>query len=220
MRSLQPQRRAHALARRFGREDAGHGGAAADRGIDRHRPAVQLDERAHQREAQAGAAVARAERVGLEPVEHLVADVGRDARALVGDHEHDRVLQPLRRQRHGAARRREADGVGEQIEQRLTHAPLVGDERADVGRGADRERNAGLLQAVLHAFGGGVHGLADVDVAEVERHRAGVDGGEVEDVVDDREQRVGRGGDVAQILVLLRRSAGRWSGRRGNARSR
>ena len=39
------------------RENAGHGGAAADRGIERHRAAVQLDEGAHQRQPQAGAAM-------------------------------------------------------------------------------------------------------------------------------------------------------------------
>ena len=60
-----------------------------------------------------------------------------------------------------------------------------------------------LHQPVLHAFGGGLHGAADVDRAEIERHRAGVDGGEVEDVVDDGEQRIGRGGDVAEIFALL-----------------
>ena len=95
-------------------------------------------------------------------------------------------------QRNGLARRRKADGVGQQIEQRLAHAALVGDEAADVGGGADFERDAGLHEAVLHALGGGVHGLADIDRAEIERHGAGVDGGEIEDVVDDREQRIGR----------------------------
>ena len=58
-------------------------------------------------------------------------------------------------------------------------------------------------QAVLHAFGGGFHGLADIDRAEIECHRAGVDGGEIEDVVDDGEQRIGRGLDVAEIFALL-----------------
>ena len=112
-------------------------------------------------------------------------------------------VQPLGGQRNGLAGRREADRVGEQIEQDLPHAPLVGDEAADVGRGADVEHDAALDQAVLHAFGGRVHGLADVDRAEIEPHRAGVDGGEIEDVVDDREQRVGRDGDVAEIFALL-----------------
>src|SRR5712692_6915747 len=43
------------------REDAGHGRAAADRGLQRHGTAVQLDEGAHQRKPEAGAAVAGAE---------------------------------------------------------------------------------------------------------------------------------------------------------------
>ena len=104
---------------------------------------------------------------------------------------------------NGLAGGREAHRIGEQIEQRLAHAPLVGDEAADVGRGADLEPDAVLDQAVLHPFGGRFHGPADVDGAEIERHGAGVDGGEVEDVVDDREQRVGRDRDVAEIFALL-----------------
>src|ERR1035437_3369488 len=65
-----------------GREHAGHRGALPERGVDRHRAAVQLDERAHQREPEAGAAVLRAHRVGLEPVEHLVLRLRRNAGAV------------------------------------------------------------------------------------------------------------------------------------------
>ena len=50
-------------------------------------------------------------------------------------------LAPLGRKRHGLAGRREADRVGEQIEQHLAHAPLVGDEAADVVGGADIEHD-------------------------------------------------------------------------------
>src|SRR5215471_10378518 len=60
------------------REDAGHRGAAADRRFQAHRAAVQLDEGAHQRQPEPGTAVARAERVGLEPVEHLALHLLRD----------------------------------------------------------------------------------------------------------------------------------------------
>src|SRR5439155_13105273 len=72
------------LARFAEREDAGDGGAAADRGVERHSAAVQLDKGAHQRQAKPGAAVARAERMSLEPIEHLVLHIGRNARAVVG----------------------------------------------------------------------------------------------------------------------------------------
>src|SRR6478752_69686 len=65
-------------------KDADDGGAAADGGFQRYRAAVQLDKRAHQREAETGAAMARAERMSFEPIEYLVLDIGRDARAAVG----------------------------------------------------------------------------------------------------------------------------------------
>ena len=110
------------LARFAEREDAGDGGAAADGGIERHRSAVQLDEGAHQRQAEARAAMARAERMGLEPVEHLVLHVGRDAGSVVGHREHDGVLEPLGGQRNGLAGGRKAYGIGQQVEQRLAHA--------------------------------------------------------------------------------------------------
>ena len=38
---------------------------------------------------------------------------------------------------------------------------------------------------------------------EIERHRAGIDRGEIEDVVDDREQRARRLVDVVEIVALL-----------------
>ncbi len=93
--------------------------------------------------------------------------------------------------------------LDEQVEQNLPQAPLVGAEAADAGRGADLERQIVLHQPVLHAFGRRLHAGADVDLAQVQRHGAGVDGGEVEDVVDEREQRIGGGRDVAEIFVLL-----------------
>ena len=164
---------------------------------------MQLDERAHQRQAEAGAAVLRTHRVGLEPVEHLILGVGRDAGPAIGDREHHRVGLPLGRQRHGLARRREADRVGQQVEQNLPQAPLVGGETADAGGGADVELQIVLHQPVQHAFGRRVHAGADVDLGEVQRHGAGVDGGEIEDVVDDRQQRVGGNRDVAEIFALL-----------------
>src|SRR5689334_22409026 len=74
------------------REDAGDGGPAADDRIELHAAAVQLDEGAHDREAEARAAVLGAERVALETVEHPLADRVGDARAAIGDAEDDRAL--------------------------------------------------------------------------------------------------------------------------------
>src|SRR5215471_5099593 len=157
------------------REAAGHRGTAADRRFEAYGTAVQLDEGANQRESEAGAAVARAERMGLEPVEHLALHLLRDAGPAVGDRDHHRILQPLGGESHGLAGWRKAHGIGQQIEQRLPHPALVGDEAADVGRGANFQPDAVLHQPVLHAFGSSLHGAADVDRPKVERHGAGID---------------------------------------------
>ena len=139
----------------------------------------------------------------LEPVEHAILHLRRDARAGVRHAEHQRVGTALGVERNGGARRREADGIGEQIEQHLTDAALVGREAADAGVGGDIELEAVLDEAVFDAFGSGFHRPADIDGAEVQLHRASIDRREVEDVVDDGEQGTGRGVDVAEIFALL-----------------
>src|SRR5262245_59669610 len=73
------------------RENAGDGGTAPDHRIEPHRTTVQLDEGAHDREAETGAAVLGAERMALEPIEHALADRVGDARTAVGDAENDRA---------------------------------------------------------------------------------------------------------------------------------
>src|SRR4029078_3785777 len=121
--------------------------------------------------------------MSLETIEHLVLHVVRDTGPAVSDREHDGIVQPLGGKGNGLAAGREAYRIGQQIEQRLAHASLVGNEAADIGSGANLELDATLDQAVLYAFGGGFHGLADVHRAEIERHGAGVDGGAEEEVL-------------------------------------
>ena len=67
--------------------------------VRRDLAAVQLDEVAHDREAEAEAAVrARGAAVGLaEALEHVRQEVGRDARAGVGDRDLERCAGALRR---------------------------------------------------------------------------------------------------------------------------
>src|SRR5262245_38965514 len=124
------------------REHAGDGGATPDRRVERHRAAVQLHKGAHQRQAEASAAMTRAEGVGLEPIEYLVLHIGRYSWTVVGNREHHGILKPLGRERNGPARRRKAYRVGQQIEQGLADPPLVRLEAADVGGGPDFERDA------------------------------------------------------------------------------
>src|SRR5262245_42189013 len=117
--------RRRALGPMVEREHAGNRGTAADRGFEPDRAAVQLHEGAHQRQPEPGAAVARAERMGLEPIEHLVLHIGRDTWSAVGYREHDGVLEPLGGEGDGLAGGGEAHCVGQEIEQGLAHAPLV-----------------------------------------------------------------------------------------------
>src|SRR4051794_25126547 len=129
------------LRRPLEREDAGDGGSAAHGRIELHRTTMQLDEGTHDRKSEAGPAMFRAHRVAFKAIKHALADLGRDARTAVGYVEDHRAVAPLDRQAHYLARWREADRVGEEIEQDLSYAPRVGEEAADIGRGAHVEQH-------------------------------------------------------------------------------
>ena len=97
----------------------------------------------------------------------------------------------------------ELDRVTEQVEDDLANTPLVSLHQVDGG--VEREHE-------LHAVFGGP--LPDHDHAALERltqreevalelHLPCLHLGQVEDVVDQSEQVVGRGEDVVQVLVLL-----------------
>src|SRR4051812_33830903 len=91
------------------REVARDGRAFTDDRIDADLAAVQFDKGAHQRQAEAGAAVPRAVGMALEPVEYLVLDVGRNARPGVGHGEGHIVLGAPGGEADGGILRREAD---------------------------------------------------------------------------------------------------------------
>src|SRR3977135_1799323 len=93
------------------RKVARDGRAFADDRIDAHLAAVQLDKGAHQRQAEAGAAMPRSMGMTLEPVEPLVFDVGRNARTGIGHGENDAVFGSLGAQADGRVLRRKSDGV-------------------------------------------------------------------------------------------------------------
>src|SRR5262252_9971325 len=150
-----------------GRESAYHSRALPPNGIYPNRAVVQLDEGPHDRQSEAGAAMVSAVGMGFEPVEHLVLDFARNARPAVFDGERDLVRRTFGRQHDRLARRREPDGIREQIEQDLADAAFIGHEAADVAWHAQLELDVILDQAVLHAFDGGRHGGEDVDPFEI-----------------------------------------------------
>ena len=188
--------------------------------IDRHRAAVQFDERADQRKADSRAAMLRAERMRLEPVEHFFKHIRRNSgtrsvtekTTLSAPRSADSVtIAPAGRKAHG---------VGQEIEEDLPHPQFVGDKAADVRGRADVEREACAHQPILHAFGGRRHGFADIDRPEIELHAAGIDRRQIENIVDQRQQRIGRNRDVVEIFALLVAPADRSPDRRAGERSR
>src|SRR5215470_9844622 len=95
------------------------GGALSQGRTDRHLAAVQFHKRPDQRKPDAGAAIARAERMGFEPVEHFFLHVRRDAGAGIGNRERKGVGPAFGMQSNGRAGRGEIQGVRQKIEEDL-----------------------------------------------------------------------------------------------------
>src|ERR1700726_1454994 len=104
------------------RKLAGDGRAFADGRFEVPLASVQFDKRLPQRQAEPGAAMPRAVGMTFEPVEHLTLDVGWNAWSAIGDGEDDIVFGAPGAQRDHRIRRREPDGVCEQIIQHLPPA--------------------------------------------------------------------------------------------------
>ena len=147
--------------------------------------------------------MARAAGLALEPIEYAIERLRRNAAAAIGHLEHDLFAAAHRRQRHRLSRLREADRIGEQVEQHLADASPVGAQDADAVGRDDAQVDVRFAKAVLNALGRGLHRLDHVYLLGTQFQRARIDRGEVENVVDDREQRRRRGFDVAGIFDLL-----------------
>ena len=190
--------------------------ALAGRARDADLAAEQPRDLAADVEAEARAAVlARRRAVGLlEGLEDQRELLVGDPDAGVGDREREDPV-PARPARHD----REPDlavvgelhGVRQEVAQDLLEALLVGDDRGRQRRVAvDREAQALLLGERAERA---LHVVAQVDqreLAEVEVHLARLDLGQVEDVVDQREQVVaGRVDRLGELDLLLVEVAGR-----------
>ena len=94
-------------------------------------------------------------------------------------------------------------GVAREVEQRLPDPRLVGAHRAEVGGAIDHH-----LVAVLRRHrADGLHHVLDQrrdrEGLDVEVHLAGLDLGQIEDVVDQREQVLGRAQHALERLELV-----------------
>ena len=138
----------------------------------------------------------------LEFLENAFLIRGRDADPGIGHGKDQFVAVAARLQPDRAAGRGEFDGVRDQIEQRLLQPPLVGLDRADIARAAQGQGQipvAGTLPGQRH------HRLqhrADIDRTGLERHVAGLDRRQVEDVVDQRHQAMRAVENAAAVFEL------------------
>src|SRR5213596_3723507 len=95
--------------------------------------------------------------------------------------------------------------VGEQVEQDLFDLRSVGVKREVARRQLDLERELLLLYERLDLLRDLGHNVAERHVVEMQRHPAGFDLREVENVVDQRKQMLSCALDSLEALLLPRR---------------
>ena len=173
----------------------------AELALDPDAAAHQLDERRRDRQAQAGAAEpARRRAVGLaEGLEDRGVLVRRDADAGVADREVQHrspssVRASSRTSTSTWPARGELDGVADQVGEHLPQPDRVAD---DAGRHVGRDVGDQLEALLVRAAAPAACSVSSTTSRERERHRlelqlARLDLREVEDVVEDRQQRLGR----------------------------
>ena len=129
---------------------------------------------------------------------------GRDADAGVGHRDLPRAFRAPRVDVDRARRGRELHRVREQVEHDLLHLALVAFDRASSGSVSRRSAIAAALGALAHQRERVVERGAEVELRGLELHPAGLDLGQVEDVVDEREKVLARAVDVVHVVGLLR----------------
>ena len=103
----------------------------------------------------------------------------------------------------------ELDGVADQVDQDLAQPAGVADQRVgDIGGDPAGQLQALGVRRSARVCSVSFHGFAQRERCRVEAELAGLDLGEIEDVVDDRQQRIGRAFHQAEVLALPRRQVG------------
>ena len=153
----------------------------------------------------------------LERLEDQLVLLGRNADPGIGDGKGEHLLRAPERggaesvgaefdldRERDPPRRRELEGVGEQVLQHLLQSRCVGEDHSrDRRRDRDREldpRRKGGPERALERLGY----LADLHRADVHLQPSRLDLREVEDLVDEREQVLPAGVDGRRVLHFLR----------------
>ncbi len=102
-------------------------------------------------------------------------------------------------------RLRELDGIPHQIDEHLAQPVRISDQhRRDVGRNATGQLQILLMRPQGERLHDVVQSVSQIEVRGIEQEFAGLDLGEIQNVVDDREQRICRALDRQQAVALLR----------------
>ena len=139
----------------------------------------------------------------LELLEDPLPILGSDARAGVGDRDPDLAVDSRRAHVDLPAGRRELHRVREQVEDDLLDPSLVAVDHVDLRIGGERDTDPVLRRALAHHHDAALERLPKGERVHLELDLSRLDLGEVEDVVDQREQMVPRRDDVVEVLRLL-----------------
>ena len=182
---------------------------------------MQLDEPLRQREAETRSLALLDARLGLlELLEDPLVILGGDAGAGVGHRDAHLAVDLRRAHVDRPARGRELHGVREQVEDHLSDPALVALTRSTSGSAASATLDAVLRRPLAHHHDAALERLPQRERRDLELDLPGLDLGQVEDVVDQRQQVVARGEDVVEVLLLLLVELAEHLARAAPARSR
>ena len=94
--------------------------------------------------------------------------------------------------------------VAQQIHQDLPQLVLIGEQRREVSLDRFRQAKALALDRRLHRAQAGIDELLHLNIDRMDLHPSGLDFGEVEDVVDQRQEMLSADQDLPKILVFAR----------------
>src|SRR5450830_1635725 len=172
-----------------------------------HAAPVQFDQTLDHHQTQPCALVLARERaVDLdERLEQLCLIFDADADAGIADSNLQHVVNALRAECDSAAIRSELDGIGQQVVDNLLELAQICDDLRHLSIGLQC-----YFQVVVQGFfldhaqtvlQHSIHG----NQLQIQRHLAGFDLGQIEDIIDEREQVFAAGVDIFDIFVLVSR---------------
>ena len=166
---------------------------------------MEFDEALDQGEAEADARRdALAARAVLELLEYPGLVFLIDADAGIGDLQEHVAILPPGRKGNRSVRRRVADGIAEQVEERLFQASAVGDHLADIVGAVEGEHDPLVAAALPGEVKDAGHHVVDVHRLQIEREPSRLDHRQVQDIVDQAEELARGFEDAVGVFHLAR----------------